>query len=320
MTNSSPSRVAQGSQLTSVEKFFADETPEQQELHRDIARRYARKGPTHGRRCASILGFRIRDLQAFFRSKYVETMPNDDPRALDHLIVLLHHVAYLGDPRALRACAARWAPWLMDAEYAAIIAEIECRPRRWRADSLAHRVGLDDATRTLLRITTIGANDITKAKRADRAKRKDAADHRARRMKAGATPHSESAERTAPWLVLGMSRRTYYRKHQNGTDGTNSSGAALICKGTTKECHGGPSRVSGDILDRAAADATPPSPAINTASTADVERVDPVTKTEILVPMREAATAARLERNSFDEEQNGTARLNAPSHLLERAA
>ena len=54
-----------------------------------------------------------------------------------------------------------------------LIADIAAHPIRWRADKLAHRVGLTDATRTRLGITTIGAIDVTREERAARRRERD---------------------------------------------------------------------------------------------------------------------------------------------------
>ena len=72
----------------------------------------------------------------------------------------------------LLLAAASWAPWLPADALDDMIADITARPLRWRADSLAKRLGIDDATRTRLELRTIGAIDVTteqrKAKRGDR--------------------------------------------------------------------------------------------------------------------------------------------------------
>ena len=94
--------------------------------------------------------------------------------------------------------------------------------RRWKADALARELGLDDATRTRLKIKTIGAVDCGKSKRMNRRRRKRIAADRARRAKAGARPHAQSAAATQPWLDEGISRRTWYRRRANGTVGTDS--------------------------------------------------------------------------------------------------
>ena len=104
-------RVTREVQAPSRKKSCPDETPEQQQRHREIAQRYGRKKLNkRGGRRLSVLAFRIADLEKFYRAVYGEIMPDNDHRALDHLVVLLHHVAALGDPHAVRACAARWAP------------------------------------------------------------------------------------------------------------------------------------------------------------------------------------------------------------------
>jgi len=54
------------------------------------------------------------------------------------------------------------------ADSAALAAVVIAQPLRWRADSLAHRIGLDAATRRRLAITTTGATDETSEQRAAR--------------------------------------------------------------------------------------------------------------------------------------------------------
>jgi hypothetical protein len=205
--------VSQEHRLTPLKNIFQDETPAQQSAHREIARRYASKL----KRRSNLAVFRIRDLQVFYSDRYGETMPDDDHRALDHLVVLLHHVASLGDARALRACAARWCPWITDGEYAAIVAEVDGKPLRWRADALARRIALDDATRTRLGIKTIGGYDVSKKQRRERRKKANNDAKRLRRKLEGAASHSSSAEQTKPWLAFGISRSTYYRRLADGS-------------------------------------------------------------------------------------------------------
>jgi hypothetical protein len=151
-----------------------------------------------------------------------------------------------------------------------------------------------------LGITTIGGQGCKKAQRTKRRKKLNTADKRARRAEAGAKPHAESAEQKAPWLALGISRRTYYRKQANGTVGTDSGTAARIYMGTPKQCHttqtGADRRAAGDVAV---------SPDADTASTVPVDRVDPIL--EIDQTKRDAAVAGRLGlhwikkgRNPFD--------------------
>jgi hypothetical protein len=155
------------------------------------------------------------DLENFLSDTYDRhgpSMPEGDDAASEHFVVLLHYVAQLGDPSAMRAAKDRWCPWLSEAEYAAMIAAVERKRLRWDADGLAAEIGLDYATRTRLGITAIGATDFCQRKRTQRRNALNNADKRARRAAAGAAPHALSAERTKPWLDLGISRATYNRR------------------------------------------------------------------------------------------------------------
>jgi hypothetical protein len=89
-----------------------------------------------------------------------------------------------------------------------LIDRVTSKPLRWTADTLAWRIGLNDATRTLLKITTIGAIDLNKVQRAERRKQRDAAAHRARR----AAVVSVSDYEEKPWEAQGISRATWYRR------------------------------------------------------------------------------------------------------------
>jgi hypothetical protein len=209
--------------------------------HREIARHYARQRRKGSR--PSIVSLTIADLETVFADRYGSTFPDDDAGRGD-LIVLLQYVSQLGDPRAMAASAARWCPWLSEAEYTAMLAGIGRKPLRWRADALAGEIGLNRATRTRLGITTIGAIDFCKAKRTKRRKKRNNADKLARRLKAGAAPHAASAERVKPWEALGISRRTYYRNRANGTFGTDSGTAARIYMGVPNQCHAVPAGAS----------------------------------------------------------------------------
>ena len=262
--------------------------------HREIARRYARPRRKGSR--PSIVSLIIGDLEKFFADKYGAAFPDDDA-GRDDLIVLLHYVMQLGDQRALRARAARWCPWLSGQEYAAMIAGIERKPLRWRADSLAREIGLNRATRTRLGVTTIGATDFGKAKRTKRRTKLNNADKLARRAAAGAKPHAESAEQKAPWLALGISRRTYYRRQANGTVGTDSGTAARIYMGAPKQCH--TTQTGASPEGESAAQACAPVPDAGTASTVYVDRVSQ-TKRDTAVADRLGLHWIRTGKNPFE--------------------
>jgi hypothetical protein len=54
--------------------------------------------------------------------------------------------------------------------------------------------------------------DSSSTERAARRKQRNAAAMRAHRAALGAAPHASSAARTKPWAVIGISKRTWYRK------------------------------------------------------------------------------------------------------------
>jgi hypothetical protein len=176
--------------------------------HAEIARRYAwddrhRKSQ---RRPRLIPNLRLRELERFYLHIYGPTLPDDDA-GRDDLFVVAQHLAQGGTlDRHLPAWARVWCPWLGELECSDIVARVTSTPLRWTADALASRIGLDDATRTLLKITTIGATDCNKAQRAERRKQLDADAHRARRAK------DRDHKQAKPWEIQGISRRTWFRR------------------------------------------------------------------------------------------------------------
>ena len=214
---------------------FAGETLTQIAKHREIARRYRRR-----RNKTNFLPrLRIAELERIFAMRYGGKLLPDDDAGREDLRLMADHFAQI-DPNRIRTWVATWMPTLTPAELDPLIANVGTG-RWWKADALARELGLDDATRTRLKIKTIGAVDCSKAKRKTRRRcRRNAAD-RARRAKAGARPHAQSAAQTMPWLDEGVSRRTWYRRRaQNGTDGTSSRPIDRRSSIEKNQCHGAP--------------------------------------------------------------------------------
>ncbi|QIG97524.1 hypothetical protein [Bradyrhizobium sp. 6(2017)] len=204
--------------------------------HAEIERRYGKKALKNCSAQRRIAVVRLHDLEALCRASEI---PADD--GWNWLTIAANHIAFVyRKPAAQLAAAVAWGRRFTPLPLNAVkvlaeqaIAE-PCMPT---ADKLAEQLQLDYATRMSLGITTIGAIDCDKAKRAALRRNRAADRESARRAKAGAVPHSNSAERTKPWLALGISRRTYYRKVK-GTAGTNSCAAHAKCVGVaTKWCH-----------------------------------------------------------------------------------
>jgi hypothetical protein len=160
-----------------------------QARHTEIARRYAwqakqRRAAEDTEPARLITLIRLRELERLFRGRYGRFLPDDDA-GLDDLIVAAHHIAFLrGEvPKHIVAWARAWAPWMPSDEAKRLAERVAAEPRKWTADALAWRLRLSRAERTELRITTIGAFDMSKAEReaARKQRRRDA--ERARRAK-----------------------------------------------------------------------------------------------------------------------------------------
>jgi hypothetical protein len=210
-------------------KNYSDETPKQQADHREIEQRYRKQN----RKPVLFARLRKCELERFFADRWGDTLPDDDAGRAD-LRLMADHLAQLGDGYIRQWTDAR-APWLSDDQADALIAEVG-PGTHWKADALARELRLDDATRTRLKIRTIGAIDRTKAQRAKRSKKQKAMAVADRRAKAGAVPRAMSEARLKPWLALGISESTYRRNKRRDS---NSSPILLYSQGT-KRCQGSP--------------------------------------------------------------------------------
>lgn len=203
-----------------VDDRFADETPKQQALHREIARRYSwdDRDKTDRRRPNAQLNRRMRELELLFEDRWGPTLPDDDS-GRDDLLVAAHHLAQsFGDPHQhIPAWVRNRAPWLSDTECTTFIEQVVGKPRKFGAKALGRKMRLTQEERQRLRITTIRAFDVSDDDmKANRAARENVR-HRRRRRKAGAVDRAEwlaanSAARKKPWEALGIGRATYYRR------------------------------------------------------------------------------------------------------------
>jgi hypothetical protein len=189
-------------------------------LHREIKLRREREKRLRGpQRRPSIAALRVAELSRLFRHRYGLTLPLDDAGFEDAQIMAHHLVGLIGDPRKR---ITNWLKLMMPSlsfrRAAAIIETAIHRPRRWRAETLGKLLGLTDAERSSLRITTIGAMDTTKVERLQRSKQLRRDRERKRRAKQSTRSREEylstSVARTKPWQAEGISRRTWYRRRK----------------------------------------------------------------------------------------------------------
>ncbi len=248
-------------QKQAVDDRFAGETPKQIALHREIDRHYAghfawddRDDPGR-RRPTGKQNFRMRDLEATFRHRYRGRLLTDDDSGRDDLLIAAHHCYHFGgDPgRRIRAWAQQWAPWASADELSELIDRVCKRPLKWKADTLGKKLRLTREERAGLGITTIGAFDDSKHKRAKRRGKRKNDRRQSRRHAAGAAAQALSTERAAPWDGEGISRRTWYRRRKEAKSATVTEAPAsanLALNGTTlaptkysSNCWGPPAKV-----------------------------------------------------------------------------
>ena len=134
---------------------------------------------------------------------------------------------------SLAQAAIRMRGKITPAQADAILEEADATPEARSAADLGEYLGLTQAVRDKLGITTIRATIRGKAM-GDRTmkelrKRKDRLAKGAKRREQGARPQSQSLSQTEPWRELGMSRRTYERKGYNKRDAISS--AAFLLNG-----------------------------------------------------------------------------------------
>jgi hypothetical protein len=168
----------------------------------------------------AIITFRMAELFRFFNWLYGKApLPNDDAGRDD--IKLLFQVLSTTHDAARRMVdvARTWAPWLPADEFAALVDDVVAHPRRFRADTIAARLGITAAIRELLDLRTIGAIDKPAEQRRKERQEMQRLDKEEKRRAAGALPIEQARMIRAgrkPWIAAGMSRATWYRR-QNET-------------------------------------------------------------------------------------------------------
>ena len=155
-------------------------------------------------------------VQLFFNDRYGGVFPDDDA-GRDDLSVALELRASRGEGEpALRRYVASSAPWMTEEETSQLLDRVYANPVKFRADTLGLRIGLSDADRTRLGITTIGGFDFPRAARLARRQAKKNARRTAKRRAKGVRPREqyllEALSRTRPWEAFGICKSTWRRR------------------------------------------------------------------------------------------------------------
>ena len=180
---------------------------------RDKARRSFRTS-------VSFVTLRMAELYRVFERFYRgELLPHDDD-GRDSLKLAFQVLSTTGNAATrMAAIATTWAPWIPPDELAGLIAEVVANPRRFKADTIAARLGITAAIRAELNLRTIGAIDFPIEQRRTHRREMQRLAREQKRRAAGIVPIKQARASRAspkPWLAAGMSRSSWYR-HRNET-------------------------------------------------------------------------------------------------------
>jgi hypothetical protein len=151
-------------------------------LRRDIRKRYTRKCEV-GKRTRPMAAIRIAELTRWLDHVYGDGRPIgiEDSRAEAIARIFVHHFVTLKDGnRRAAAWLGDYCPWMSTRDREYLITQANHCPLKWTADKLAWKIGLTDAVRAKLKITTVGAIDCSKEQRQARQRQRRAERDKAR--------------------------------------------------------------------------------------------------------------------------------------------
>jgi hypothetical protein len=96
-----------------------------------------------------------------------------------------------------------------------MVNDVVAHPRRFKADTVAARLGITDEIRTLLKLRTIGAIDKPAEVRAAERREQQRLAKEQKRRAAGIPTITETRAiraRKEPWIEAGIPRSTWYRR------------------------------------------------------------------------------------------------------------
>lgn len=141
----------------------------------EIAKRYNRKAKV-GKRTRSMAAIRLSELTRWLEDVHGQGAELEAGER-GYLIarIFAHHLGALPDTaRRVTVWCGTYAPWISPRDLERLISEVIDCPIKWTADKLAWKLKLTDATRSRLKIRTIGAIDCNADQRRERRKAKQA--------------------------------------------------------------------------------------------------------------------------------------------------
>lgn len=192
----------------------------------DQVRRQERAAARKRRRCfkgPAIVTLRMAELFKVFNHRYGSAPLPDDDAGRDDLKLMFQVLSTTQQAgHRMVADARTWAPWYPAAELAVLVADVEAHPRRFKADTIAARLGVTAALRDELKLRTIGAIDKPAEQRAAERREKQRLAKELKRRAAGVVTITEARALRAkrePWKTAGISRSTWYRRRQRAALG-----------------------------------------------------------------------------------------------------
>jgi hypothetical protein len=187
---------------------------------RAAERATVRKRRRQSFKVAGMAALRVAELNREFTDRYGgEILPPDDA-GRDDVSIMLHHLAQRsGYPlQRMAEWLDRRAPWLTGQEREGLVTRIAGRPLKFKADTLARKIGLTAERRARLLIHTIGAVDDPAAARAERRRVHKLEVKRKMRRERGCRTRDDIAHASvtaaAPWKGERISRATWYRHNR----------------------------------------------------------------------------------------------------------
>ncbi|MDO8596405.1 MAG: hypothetical protein Q7R45_07260 [Sulfuricaulis sp.] len=188
------------------------------ERYRKSAKRAARRAGNPKPRTQAAI--RIGELTRLFDDRWGRVHIPEGNDGYQAARIMVHHIGHLRRdvPRRISAWLQCCTPWMDLAERENLIRDVEECPIKWTADKLAWKLRVNEATRSRLRLTTIGAIDFTKAQRAARRAERKRVNRQASRRAAGTRPRAEYLaglpKSRQLWVEAGISRATWYRRQR----------------------------------------------------------------------------------------------------------
>lgn len=167
----------------------------------------------------AIVTFRMAEIYRVFVDRYGGAPLPDDDAGRDDIKLVFQVLSTTSNPGyRMFDVAGTWAPWLPEDELAALVADVVAHPRRFKADTVAARLGITAEIRARLNLRTIGATDkLAEQRAAERREQQQLAKEQKRRAGGVLTIAEARALRAKrqPWKTAGISRATWYRRRQS---------------------------------------------------------------------------------------------------------